>query len=525
MIGGVIALLGVAGQIYLMVVYRLHGEPDPGQARQAIIARLRGTEIGADFEILSAWDEYMYPTAHTRRFEILNDAVKRFPDSPRLQFRLGALTEGARSVEALKKVARLDPGNALPLYLLASEAASRKSWDEALSLLREGNRREGCTLYPLRYSDLGDGGISEFTVVACALAMGNTEVHMRLRELARTLAGRTPTLQAGGHQDEALMTLSDIRRMARKLIHAERANMMDLLMGTAIIRLAHKYEAPIYEGMGDQSGLERIAREKRELIYLQAGSHAYFDRLIPQLERSMGKYMSPGLAAASAPVMACLTAISLIWWAVFARRARRRTASNLHEEIAARVFTSGKLIRLYLGTLVLPGILCAAAFYFSMSSGNWTGGVIAAWAAVVVPCLVLMLPTRAYRREYRKAAAEAGVDVPKRWKNWPVEEKREETRRLSGVHGGAMIFVLVWALLVTGGTKAAIGTYPWQLGPAMYAPFEWEERYVKDLLAGKVEVPEKYIREAEKDEARAKARSKRPTSNIERPTSSGQKAH
>jgi hypothetical protein len=45
--------------------------------------------------------------------------------------------------------------------------------------------------------------------------------------------------------------------------------------------------------------------------------------------------------------------------------------------------------------------------------------------------------------------------------------------------------------------KVTMDAFPWQMERATAGLYQEEPKYVRDLLAGKVKVPEKYIREAE----------------------------
>ena len=63
----------------------------------------------------------------------VRQAVGKYPNSARLQFRLGTYGNDG---QALRRAAELDTNNALPLYYLASKAASM---DETLALLFGGS--------------------------------------------------------------------------------------------------------------------------------------------------------------------------------------------------------------------------------------------------------------------------------------------------------------------------------------------------------------------------------------------------
>jgi hypothetical protein len=59
-----------------------------------------------------------------------------------------------------------------------------------------------------------------------------------------------------------------------------------------------------------------------------------------------------------------------------------------------------------------------------------------------------------------------------------------------------MVTLTIFGILVSGITKMSMNVYPWQPERAMPNVMQEEQQYVADLVAGKVKVPEKYIREA-----------------------------
>jgi hypothetical protein len=71
----------------------------------------------------------------------------------------------------------------------------------------------------------------------------------------------------------------------------------------------------------------------------------------------------------------------------------------------------------------------------------------------------------------------------------------EVARRLLGVHGGAVIFLVLWGLVVSGGMKIQQGAFPWQPGAVFADSVQYERSYMRNLVAGKIHVPKAAIEE------------------------------
>ena len=158
-----------------------------------------------------------------------------------------------------------------------------------------------------------------------------------------------------------------------------------------------------------------------------------------------------------------------------------------------------KLLKMYVLAFLPLGLTASAIMFFASPSK-----LVVLWipilAAILLPSVLLHLwATFRYKRAHRQAA---GQENPKFWSGAPAAEKREVIRRLAGVHGGAMIFLAIWGILTSGGTKLMTGAFPWQCDRLTSQPLEREARYVTDLLDGKIEVPQKYIDEVEEREKR-----------------------
>ncbi|HUV05451.1 MAG TPA: hypothetical protein VMX94_10130 [Armatimonadota bacterium] len=495
LIGGVLALVAIAVQGYYTIWARTYSfEAQAAETREAILQRMPDTDVRADFEVLSLGFGSVHGGAAAQR--ALERAVKKFPKSARLNFRLGTIGESRQSPGALRRAAELDTSNALPLYLLASEAASRGAADEAIVLLIRGNRRRHVDSYPLPYEVCENNGLFE-AMVGAANSLRSSPIH--LRRVATCVSKHAAELHAAGHTDQALTTLGETKRMAWSLMRSKDATMMDLLAGTAIVAIADKREAQIYTETGSKVGLAQVQKEKRKLTYLSAGCRAYWDQSMEGLVRSGARFSAPIVSVAPIIGQSWLTVAMLLLWAAFALRTRRVPTSELHLEAAAKSFSVGRLLKYYAPIFLLPGLAASALTYLAFS--KYTLVTVAAGAAFLVPSILLLwLSVRLHKKTYLQTAESLGREKPRFWAGAPAQDKREIARRLAGVHGGAMILLLVWGLLVSGVVKLTWDAFPWQIERAFAGVYKAELRYAADLVAGKVKVPQKYIREIEERE-------------------------
>jgi len=524
LIGGVLALVAIAVQGYYTIRARTYSfVARAAETREAILQRMLDTDVRADFEALTAmWDkkyvkrmealyrEYEKKPGEGYRLDreqlqigrtgiLLERAIRKFPNSARLHFRLAMFTTGPSSIEAIRKVSELDPGNALPCYLLASDAASRKAWDEALRFLMQGNNRKRLTEYPLPRRDVDRHGVAGLILLPGATGDYKFSVISRLRRLATSMSGHASEIHADGRTGEALGMLDSVKQMGWKFMRGEDAMTLDVVVGSAFVAIFNKREAQIYTETGSKAGLAQVQKEKRKLAYLRAGRRAYWDQLMEGLVRSGARFSAPIASVAPIIGQSWLTVAMLLLWAAFALRTRRVPTSELHLEAAAKSFSVGRLLKYYAPIFLLPGLAASVLTYLAFS--EYTLVRAAAGAAFLVPSVFLLwLSARLYRKTYLQTAESLGREKPRFWAGAPAQDKREIARRLAGVHGGAMIFLLVWGLLVSGVVKLTWDAFPWQIERAFAGVYKTELRYTADLVAGKVKVPQKYIREIEERE-------------------------
>jgi hypothetical protein len=289
--------------------------------------------------------------------------------------------------------------------------------------------------------------------------------------------------------------------MGWRVAGGNQANLMDLLVGRAIVQIANKYAKEAYLGTGDKVRLAKLEAENQRLIYIAAGGSYGINRSMDSLARrfaAVSAYTVPALIAGEA--LALIMLASLIWWGILALRSRRSAASEIHLAATAMAFPAGRLLKIYAlvaGILAVETIvltLCASAVKVELLTV--VDGAAMALSALLM-LWVLVWASIAYKRAYRQAAESAGETIAKPWKGYPVADKRERQRRLTGVFGGVMAAIFVWGILVSGYMKVTMDAFPWQMERATAGLYQEEPKYVRDLLAGKVKVPEKYIREAE----------------------------
>lgn len=407
---------------------------------------------------------------------------------------MGSLAEGKQSLDALRRAAQLDQSNAMPLYLLASEAASRGSWDEALLLLKQGNGRKECTDYPL--------AIRSFTLCeqsALDIAGSGLEAQARLRDLERGFSERATTLHLAGRTDEALAVLAAAKRAGWAVVHGRQNDLMDMMVSVSMVRIVIRGEDDIYHSMGDRAGLADVAREKRRVRYLLAGAEMHVGRIMPDLVNRWWKFFAPMLTILPLVLEVWLALIVIVLFAVLALRSRRETASAHHLSATAQAFPISRLLKLYALIFLPIGIAAAIIVRATFDASELLSFFLIATVAVLLPSTVLhCCASTIYKRAYGAAMRAEASDVPRLWKGVAIGEKREVARRLAGVHGGAVVFLVVLGLLISGGTKLALGAFPWQGGLDFEDSHRQERRYVADLVAGKIKVPESDIRKQER---------------------------
>lgn len=491
--GGVLALLMIA-----LVVYQELPGPSTNYdtARLSLLRRLPDSPAKADLELSTAFCEQIFPKAYQRRSETLQRVAREFPNSANVQFRAGLYGEGKQSLDALRRVARLDQSNAMPLYLLAHNAASQKSWNEAFLLLKQGNARKDYTQYPLEMESLQTSNCQEQSVLM--IAATDYSAYARLRDMARKFSEHSADLHSTGRTDEALAILAEAKRAGWTVIHGKHGETMDVLVGVAMVKIPLKHEEDIYKSVDSRDGLARVAREKRKLLYLQAGTRILTDQIMPHLLDNMGAFYAPMVTIAPLALEVCFALVAIVIFAVLALRTKREVASELHSRVTTRTFPLGRLLKLYALVFLPIGIAAAIVLYATFDASEPLSMFVAMAVAVLLPSILLHWCASArYKRAYGDEIPAEGADCPRLWKGVTIQEKREVSRRLAGVHGGAVVFLVVLGLLISIGIKLTFGAFPWQSSLQMENWRFPERKFVADLVAGKVKVPESDIRKLE----------------------------
>ncbi|MCX6376961.1 MAG: hypothetical protein NTU88_13170, partial [Armatimonadetes bacterium] len=522
LIGGVLALAVVAGLVYLNYAVNAEVRTTPTEWREALLRSMPDTDLRADFEVLTEWpwdkdaigefealsnrperdaEKTALETEKQKRLHtlpVLTRAVSKFPNSLRLQLRVGTLGEEQQRPAALRRAAQLDQQNPLPLYLLASEAASRGSLDEALSLVKEGNRRRWADWYPMPTTLAGNQRDAEI-IASQANSPAHWPTYFPIRRLAVSLSKHAGDLYKAGRGDKADEIVGQVRAMGWRVAGGNQANLMDLLIGRTIVGIANKNAKEAYVSTGDKAHLAELGAENRRVVYVDAGARAQIDSGMEKLVRRVEMFTAYSVPVEMAgAALALIIFASLIWWGILALRSRRKAASEIHTEATARAFSARKLLKVYalvaavLAVETVALVYCASALEVRLLT-------VVEGSAMVLPAIlmlgVLVWASIAYKRAYRQAAESAGETISKPWKGYPVADKRERQRRLTGVFGGVMAAIAVWGILVSGYMKVTMDAFPWQVERATAGLRQEEPKYVRDLLAGTVKVPEKYIRE------------------------------
>ncbi|HET6453821.1 MAG TPA: hypothetical protein VFI02_05405 [Armatimonadota bacterium] len=495
-IGGVLALALVIAVFGIYLQETRLVPPDEMKCWNAMLRSIRRPDVREDLQALKPPNGSLDVD-----MEQLRRAARKYPSSPRITFHLGVLATDPLASEELRHLSRLDPGNALPFYLLASEASSSGDWDSALKLLAKANSLEGLDLYDFPLEFAKRDGVLEMGL-EMASSGANMAVYSDLRDLAKNAARHATNLHTGGKGSDAMALLAGVRQMGWALARRHDAKAMDALVGCSILRICNKAGTRIAADMHNDSELARIRAESEELTCIRAGVRMFTIEITERMTNRTIKFLF-----LSVPVFLLLISFSLcmlsslVWLTMDIFRSRRLPASDFHREAAARVYSTGRLLKLYgllflsacLPTLVLLGVdaelkpISYLAIGFAMS-----------------PTLVFILlvgrTSRLYKDTYRELAEQAGVEVHPKWKRVPIQEWREFLRRAAGLEGGSVITLAIWALLLSIGLKAHFNAYPWQLTKAMGGMPQAEMKYVKDLVDGKVKVPQKYIDEVKREE-------------------------
>lgn len=509
-VGGILSLIVLALCVFVCSINSKVENSDLESARESLLKRMPPSDLRANYAILTSQNEILYPAAYAKRNETLDQALRAYPGSARIQLRVGVYGHGDASVRALRTAAALDTQNALPLYILASKAADRGALDEALALIKQGNLRKYTTGYPIRETDLSAGGATETMSVVAEYTFIGLSYCENLRQMGRRLSIHAVEIQSHGQTNDALSITDEVKKMGRAVMSGQPRNSFAVLNGSAIINIALKYEKDICTSTGDKAGLARIERESHEGDYLKAGVNAYVDQMITHLLTREKKFFALPCAVSSIVLQIVFVLGYLTAWSVSIFRSRNRQANELHLKATERAFPVWRLFADYFLIFVPAGIVASFIVNRAWSSFGHELEVTIPTLAVVsaLPVVLQVYAHITYSRALRKQAEQECVEATRIiGRRAPWEEKREFNARMAGVHGGALIFLTICALGISAWMRCSVGYYPWQLDNALSGIAQEETQYLGDLLAHKIKVSDSAIRNVQQTRAKYAKRS------------------
>lgn len=504
-IGGVLAILAIVISIACNAhLMRTVSETQDG-ASERLLKCMPTPDMRADLQLPDVPSTAANGSTPQNALSKYRAAARKYPTSARLQFHLGLAAAEPESSNAFRRAVQLDPGNALPLYALARKASATGHWDEAVTLLTQANRCAGLDWYLFPYEACKGNGTSEMELESKNASV-STHCATITRGLAHELTEHALQLHSAGKTQDGLAILGQVREMGWKLMHQGQTSVMDVLVGTAIIRSAEKPERQIYTATGNKAGLARIERDEEEFIRLKAGGRAYLDQAMLDLVRTVAHFaaLSLPLSAAGA-VSAFITIVSMVWGSLLARRSKGTPASELHDMATDRAFAAARLARLYALVIVVVAAITTALASLSFSSADAlardsVGMALGAVSSALVVLCVMVWANIAYKRAFQEAAESDGDIASRPWKGYTIADKRERQRRLTGVTGGVTITLAIWGVVLSVYMKTTMDSYPWQMDRATAGLCQQEQQYMHDLVAGKIDVPAKYIKQVQSEE-------------------------
>jgi hypothetical protein len=515
-IGGVLAVgwMGLAVAFLCNANQIVNTAEDRDYLRPVIIRRAGTPDLKADLEIMLPGIGEHDKKPDTGK---IRQALDKYPDSPRLNLRLGTYGNEPLASQALRHMSDLDPRNALPLYLLASRAGSRASWDEASSLVKRANSLPKLEVYKLPYP-LARGDIR----LESCISQADSGMESLVSAIGKNAQDHALELHAVGRNDEALAILADARRVGWRLMRLDGVDAVDCLVGNKIVRNCSRAALRIAKDTNNQEALALATADMEKCSYIRAGFRAHADGLIDDMLKRLMKFMALAFSLCGLIFLStsCLTGLAAHWSA--SRKSKGVPASSLHDEATASLLAGGRMLWRY--ALLIIACSASTAFLASMPYAPSPLSTAMVFAGVLVPFVLPAWMDAAVRKQYREVynhlAEQRGVDMlPKKRRLAPIHDRREIDRRLAGLDGSFVITLSIWALLVCTLLRVEFHAYPWQITKTMGGMPQAEMKYVKDLVDGKVKVPQKYIDQVKREEARYNVQ--HPTSNAQRSRRNG----
>ena len=500
-IGGVLGLvcLLIVGSFLYQTQRLMRSCEEMSAVPGALSADVRQPDLKAETDAVIAAN----PLGYRPDIRKLRIAVRRYPNSPRLSFRLGACARTPEGTQALKHAAELAPDNSVPLYVLASRAESRK---EAVALLYQANGRLSFDPYTLPYELAQGDSVMELELRSIGYDM-ESPVYTSIKKLANVACSRAKELHAAHKDGEASYVLEDVRKMGQRLMYREDAEITDVLLGSHILRDCSLVGMKIAKG--DKSRIMHFESEIKKSVCIRAGCRSFLDEQAQAMMSKTWKFfeISFSLYGLLHVSLGALIGGVMAYWGM--RKSKRVPSSDLHMRTTAMVLPGERLFRIYALALFGCGVstLVLASIRETIKPLSLIVMLIAVFIPMFVPMLVSIQARRQYRDTYNHLAEQEGKEMLPKKKKSP-QDRREIERRMSGLDGGFAITLAIWALVVSIGLKHYFHAYPWQPNKAMGGMPQAEMKYVKDLVDGKIKVPQKYIDEVKREDARREA--KRP---------------
>lgn len=282
---------------------------------------------------------------------------------------------------------------------------------------------------------------------------------------------------------------------------------IDCLVGNKIALSCDKAAAQIAKETHNQQELALVTTDMEKCLYVRAGCRAYADKLVDNMLDKVKRFMALAFSLYGLLGLSGGTLTGLLALRSFERKSRGMPASSLHDKATGIVFPGRRMLSIY----AVAFLACSAStlLLVSMPAGLSPAPVATMFIGIMIPFTTpLYLYGRArkqYKETYNHLAEESGAELlPKKIRLMAIQDRREITRRLVGLDGGLMVTMTFWGLLLSMGLRLCYGAYPWQITKAMGGMPQAEMRYVKDLVDGKVKVPQKYIDQIKREEARFK---------------------
>ena len=359
------------------------------------------------------------------------------------------------SEESLQLWIRENPDNGLLEYLLAAHLFEQGRSQEALAHLQQGNRKPHCSTAPFLSSTKRSmlPEYSQASDVAITLLAS-------LRKVARQGVGVAAEARQDGDYERAREILDGILTMGERTMSLHPPRVDKVLVGTAIKTLSLAELERLAQATQDPPLREAIAAERERLDYIHAQVNQFVEGMMTQASARMMVFLAPQVPLAPLPVE--LLFVLVLGILVGVRRPTEKGGGAWPRALKWYVF-------LFLG---LGGMVASC---FGITGWVSAGTQSQKWAVTAVVILVgvygLLAPFVLHRIARRhqvpgKLPALAGFKL----------------------HVGAMLFLLLWLVLLCPAYHLRYRALPWQAHRVDLGILQDEEDLVTRLLTEKTEV-------------------------------------